>query len=253
MFIFVGTQSDGVCSAEKKYTQEFVQPGTSLTLDEQRNNYLSWFSSVNGSNDFEVCFVKILIHNSVNEYIEIESLLGEYNNPSLNLTAGESSYGTHTSCLEPDSLLQATCVEVKHPGEVSHHNPTPFNETYWDKDSTKVKITVKDSYTNRLTCLVNHTNANLRDANQVINSSLSFVLNDGEFYGNKFGVYCVTAEQNYEEVRTAALYQCMSETNQIIRDPHRLPTSALTEHFAVQFDCQYGNRFKFSLSHKSYA
>ena len=75
-------------------------------------------------------------------------------------------------------------------------------------------------------------------------------MNDGEFYGNDFGVYCVKGQETPDHARTAALNQCMTETSKIYTDTSALKTGAQSNFHAVSLDCYKGKNMLHSQIHK---
>ena len=212
-----------------------------LSAEQKRLNYLSWFSVRDNSRDFEACYVKVLVLNSTNAYVHALSYVGQYSNEQLNLTTGVSLYGEQIVYAERNIASQAVCVEVKHPGEVSHHDPTPADYEDWDKDATKLQIVFRDQQCHVPICHISKYSEYLYDVNASSNTSLTFLLHDGEFYGNNFGVYCVKGQSTPDMAKSAALHQCMTETSQVKSDWSAQSVGYKSKYSALEIDCTKGN------------
>ena len=174
--------------------------------------------------------------------------MGQYSNEALNLTTNVSLYGEQVVYVESNVSSQALCVEVKHPGQISHHDPTPPDFDEWQQDATRVNIILRDQHCSVPTCSQTEYSSKLKSVD-VGSASISFLLEDVDFYGNSFGVYCVKGQTTPADAQTAALYQCMTESNAIVTNPSYLPTQAGSLYGAVEFDCNPGNLRRRYMSH----
>ena len=202
-------------------------------LEHEKLNYQSWFSNdPNAQKQNEVCYVKVLIENAVDQYVQAVSYMGKFSSSDHGLGPG-SPYGVRTDC-STDKELQAICLEAKHPGQISHHNPTHIDD--WDFDLTNVTVLMLDKITTLPTCRIADINANYPHIWKK-NEQIATIKLVDIFYGNHFGIYCVNGQASQSDAKVAGLHQCMTETPDIVTDPEKLPDEAETNSYAVKFDC----------------